>query len=131
MLPDGYQGPFEIIQTRRAGTLPLENGAVVCRIPTNGVLRADTLDDFRRWHTETARFSSGRVIPIRVTSDPEITPDEVCLYNLGNPDARLEFFVGTHADMYIYVLQPPAQTKAAEILSGGAQKYRPLGTNGR
>ncbi len=128
-LPDDYRGEFVIIENKHAAPLPIENGAEICRIPTNGVLHAERLTNFRRWHAVGARYFSGHSIPVRFTSDPEVAPNEVCVYELGDAGSRLEFFVGTHSEMMDRVRHPPAQTEAEEFWSGGALKYRRVTNN--
>jgi len=129
VLPDGYRGEFEIIQAKDGGRLPIENGAEVCQIPTNGLLKVDSLEAFRRWHTESARYASGGGLELKLTSDAPRVPDEVCVYRLGSSHSKTRFFVGTHSDMLAHIASPTAQTKAEEYWSGGALKYRPVTNN--
>jgi hypothetical protein len=129
VLPDGYRGEFEIVESKDGDPLPIENGAEVCHIPASGTLHIDTLESFRNYHRESARYVSGFALPIRMTDEAERAPNEVCVYTLYGEHSRIMYFVGTHSEMLARVRNPPAQTKAEELLSGGALRYRPTVTN--
>lgn len=129
VLPDGYRGEVEIVQDEHGAPLPIERGVAVCYIPTDGVLEIDTLNAFRRWHRETARYSSGQMIPLKETSDTTIAPSKVVLYNLGRSATTIRFFVGTRSEMLENVRNPRAPNAVVEFLSGGALEYRAVSNN--
>jgi hypothetical protein len=62
-VPDGFRGVFKISVDRKNGVQPVKsNGVWMIVVPTNAHL---TLSDdlfFRRWHTETASYYSGKPV---------------------------------------------------------------------
>lgn len=106
ILPDGYRGGFEIVQTTEGEPLPIEGGALICRIPASGVLQTDTLADFGRYHTETAQYASGRPLAIRPRNDHMAVTDEVALFNIGNSRTRMRFFLGTRSELVEFMKMP-------------------------
>ncbi len=118
VVPDGYLGPFEILQEKGAGEVILEHGEFVYRVPTNGMLKVAQVVGFTEWHKADAFFASGTPIPVKLTSEREQVPAELALYELWNTRTRYKFFVGSQAEMAAYVKEPVLETEGGRFLAG-------------
>jgi hypothetical protein len=98
VLPNGYRGAFMVITGQPDGVEPRgHNGRYICNVPESGVLRVRGKGPFDGWHSITAAYSNGEVIPIEMEVD-DLRQERVAFwYGDSRPGGRIYFFVGTSA----------------------------------
>jgi hypothetical protein len=110
VISEGYRGPVRLIIDRQQGVdVPLVDGKYTYRIPETGTLLIKDDSPFRQWHSMTATYTSGKLIPIDYEGD--LPPDTVSLHSLGSgvstqggkQEKYIEDFVGTRAELRKYV----------------------------
>ena len=110
VVTEGYQGPVRLIIDRQQGVeVPLVNGKYTYRVPENGILVIKDDSPFRQWHSMTARYTNGKLIPR--DNDGNLPPDAVSIHSLGSGvitqggkrEEFIEDFVGTKAAFRKYV----------------------------
>lgn len=103
VVPDGFRGPFVVIEDKDAPELPIVNGCYVVNVPQTRVLPIHSDAAFRHWTSREAEFVSGA--PLRcgdgIPSGP--TDGETMLRSMGwsgstNHEGHHNFFVGTLAE---------------------------------
>ncbi len=125
VVPDGFRGPVQILETGGGRSIVLEGSEYVYRIPSNGILQVAKAVGFAEWHAEHASFSSGEPLRVGQTSDPEEFAGEVVFYSLGSTHTRFRFFVGTHSEMVKYVRNAPPESEAARFWAGQSRTNVP------
>lgn len=91
-IPDGYRGLFVITPDPNAPAIPLKKGVYQVSIPANGHLKVKSVEPFLLWHSTTAAFPGGKLLPV----DEIIPADEIKLHTLStDSDHRHWYLVGT------------------------------------
>jgi hypothetical protein len=99
VLPNDFRGAIVIFTERADGeTLPKEGNRYICRIPANGMLQVKGKGPCYQWHTTSAAFENGQVIP--VANEPQsIGPDTVAFWGCGSRSGGMVYdFIGTKAE---------------------------------
>ena len=96
VVPDGFHGVFVIKHDELAGTPPERSGNLIrYKIPKSGVLKTSDIEPLRVWHSESARYASGKKVP-QLTGDPG---EQRILYALDTDDrGQRAWLIGTKAD---------------------------------
>ena len=105
VVPEQYRGPVRLIIDRDQGVeVPLLDGKYTYQIPETGTLVIKDDSPFRQWHSLTAMYSGGKLIP---ADHEENLPGEiVSIHSLGSgarvqggkQEEFIEYFVGTKAE---------------------------------
>jgi len=106
VVPGEFRGLVRIVEDKSGVEVPFENGELIFRIPTNGVLTVKETVGFGEWHQEQANFSNGEPLPILPRTAPEPGPGKAALYGLGRSQKQLRFFVGTQGQMIDFLKSP-------------------------
>ncbi len=117
VLPNGFCGAF-IIYTERPNGMRMEaSGArYTYVIPETGVLELQGKGPFYGWHTTSASFEDGTVIPAGTEKLPE---DVVAFWGGGSQSGGMLYdFVGTKAEFRVF----KKETATAEVKPGGCKK---------
>lgn len=120
VVPDGFRGPFTIVENPGGSAISLDGSRYVHRLPTNGVLRVRARRGFEEWHLTSPQFASGQSLPVRITTDPPVSAGEVVLYEIDSSATATYFFVGTMSEMQHFLENRPPETEAAAFWAGGA-----------
>ncbi len=109
VIHNGYRGPAKLIIDRKGGVdIPLKDGKHTYVIPASGILVIKDDSPFRHWHSMTASYANGQIIPIDY--ERRLPSDSVTLHSLGSgvrtqngkSEEYIEYFVGTKAEMRKY-----------------------------
>jgi hypothetical protein len=93
IVPDGFHGIFVIKEDRNSGAKPeYVEGRVRYTVPVSGVLHTADVRPLRRWHSESAKYLGGKVIPNAMTA----TAEDHVLYPLtSDNDGQITYLIGT------------------------------------
>jgi hypothetical protein len=120
VLPNDYRGAF-VVYTGQADGVSLERTGqrYTVIIPPKGILRVKEKAPFYDWHTTTASFSTGDVIPI---GNDEMDQNTVAFWHGGSRPGGLVYeFIGTKLEWLAF----REKTASAEIAVGGIRKPAP------
>jgi hypothetical protein len=97
-VPDGFRGLFKISVDRKHGLQPVKsNGVWTIVVPTNAHLVITEGWFFRKWHTETASYYSGKPV-----GDEPISTNAVALRALSTDTERNTWWlIGTKREQHI------------------------------
>jgi hypothetical protein len=110
VVPEGYRGPVRLIIDRQQGVdVRLIDEKYTYHIPETGMLLIKDDSPFRQWHSMTAMYTDGKLIPIDHPGN--LPSDAVSLHSLGSGariqggkrEEYIEDFVGTKAELRKYV----------------------------
>ena len=107
VLPDGFQGPFLVVEDANAPPIERKNGDFVVSIPESRIVRVKSLSLLRDWHQERASYRNGKTLPVGPHAGADVGTSVVALRSRGigahndRPDVA-HFFVGTESDAYEY-----------------------------
>jgi len=120
ILPAGFRSVFIVAEDRDAPSARRENEVTVYEIPEDGLLRTNTVQPLREWHSATAMFSDGR--PLTVATGGPIEPYdkvEIQLRSLySDANGRTYFLVGTESEQ-ADALKNRSTLRLGEIQKGG------------
>jgi hypothetical protein len=103
VVPDGFRGPFLIIEHPDGQSGDFRNGKLSLEIPPSRILTVKDDSAFDEWTTRSARYQSGIELPL----DHEVDASHVALRGGGESAGvrrnlvipqHMSFFVGTDAD---------------------------------
>jgi hypothetical protein len=94
IVPDGFHGIFVIEEVSEGGTEPeFVEGSYRYVIPESGVLKTTDARPFYRWHSESARFASGKEISNMKT--PSRGGPHILISLATDSDGRSTWLIGT------------------------------------
>jgi hypothetical protein len=65
VVPDGFRGRIDmVLDTKHGSRIVTQDGRYTFVIPASGTLRVQSLRSLQRWHTATAAYASGHVLPV-------------------------------------------------------------------
>lgn len=96
VIADGYKGDFVVTITGTGKPLNEANGTYIVKIPKSGVLEVRD-DPFRNWHSLSAVFENGNMIPIAAHEDD---PREKIVYfwSMSSSEKHIHYFIGTKSE---------------------------------
>jgi hypothetical protein len=100
VVPVGFRGMVAIGE-RRGGGIPAKaaSGALIFRIPANGILAVSDASAFEEWHTFDAQFADGVKIPIYPAERIATDPKRLMFFEVdATGDRTWYFFVGTEPE---------------------------------
>ncbi|HTU92238.1 MAG TPA: hypothetical protein VMF69_19300 [Gemmataceae bacterium] len=113
VVPSGFRGPIWIVEDSQAEEIiPKVDGEYRVKVPQSGVLRVKSTDMFAVWHSETSRYSDGKILP---HDGPIEVPDNVlCLRDGGYVAATrsgqelrfMAYYVGTRLEAKQFLETP-------------------------
>lgn len=103
VVPTGFTGTVYLPLDAAGSDIPLVNGRYQIVVPADGVLRVRSYQPLQEWHSFSARYKDGTLIPWDHSSDSGVLPDAVAVRGSGfiggERDGRKYqyhwFFVGT------------------------------------
>ena len=98
VFPDNFHGIFKARADPNGVPVRPQSTTITLSIPPSGVLLVKGELPNRRWYSTSARFVSGKVIPISEPAHP-LSKDELALRSVGSKAAYEDWFVvGTYSD---------------------------------
>ena len=107
VVPDGYRGPFWVVQDPGAPSLPSVGGGwIQVSVPTNRVLLVSSLSPLDAWHESTAVIGSTNTGADLEVGKTIVSPGMVGIWigqrgRVGQQEYR-SFFVGTEAEFIAF-----------------------------
>ena len=107
VVPDGYRGPFWVVQDPAASDLPIVGkGWIQINVPSNGVMLASSLSSLDAWHESTAVIGSTNTGADLEVGKTIVSPGMVGVWlgprgRAGDREYR-SFFVGTEAEFVAF-----------------------------
>jgi hypothetical protein len=119
-VPDGFRGAFKISVDRKHGIQPVKsNGVWMIVVPTNAhlVIKDDWF--FRKWHSETASYYSGKPV-----GDGQMSTNAVALRSLFSDSQRNSWWlIGTKQELdNARFQQPDGELLLGRPLTDAVQK---------
>jgi hypothetical protein len=94
IIPNGFSGPFVIVERQDGLVLKSEQPTAVIHVPNSGLVLLTSFDELRLWRHHSASFAGGPPIGVY-----EVRDNEIALRGGGlvarNGRERIEYFVGT------------------------------------